>query len=738
MPQDDNNHRKKQHSKKNTLRKSGILQSDIWTDLSDDCKIIEHGQFILSRHSEILYTLKTQVQKVSMETRQRYQIIVATRLSPLLILLLALGSLLPLASSAQGTAFTYQGHLNDSGAPATGTYDLRFTVYDSTNSPGAVIAGPITNAAVTVNQGLFVAQLDFGPGVFTGPDLWLEIGVRTNGGSNFTELTPRQFLSPVPYAIFAGSASNLLGTLPATQLSGTLPLVQLPPNVITNNSEQVNLSGIFNAAGGNLATTNFVQNNFAVTFPSNLIWQTNLPGGISNFLYNTEVPDGTVVVCPYSNLPPSITNNPHYFGPWMGLNYVQQAINYCAEYPDRISGVGGGKILVVGINYCPAPLIFANSLQSAGLGDVTAFDVEAPSFTAGGLVCAVNPCIRLAGVNNNTILSSMSFTMKNLIVSSLDNSPTNLFEMEETVSRLYLGYNWFGFWGTLTNHQDVYGLAGLTVPTTSSGVAGHNLTLEIWGSGDDMYTVENNSFLGIQGVYFNPDHGTFRDNFFSYCGGPSAWTTSAWAAGATIVLGQNVNSDRLFEHNYFYGCPYTYLTSQGGNLDGYTSNAADRDLAVGDANIEGTYNTIRVNGGYILQLGGTGMLKGSSFAASMSGGDLGLPPSKYPNAVISVGTTTGDYRFNMDSTGFTLSSGSFNGNGSGLTGLNASSFTTGTLPSSRLNGTYAGTVAMPNPANSFAGSFSGNGSGLTFTNAAGAAFSLVVNSTTNGFILVPH
>ena len=29
---------------------------------------------------------------------------------------------------AQGTAFTYQGRLNDGGNPANGIYDLRFTV----------------------------------------------------------------------------------------------------------------------------------------------------------------------------------------------------------------------------------------------------------------------------------------------------------------------------------------------------------------------------------------------------------------------------------------------------------------------------------------------------------------------------------------------------------------------------------------------------------------------------------
>ena len=50
----------------------------------------------------------------------------------------------PNSLHAQGTAFTYQGRLIDGGSPANGSYDLRFAVYDSTNSPGMPIAGPLT------------------------------------------------------------------------------------------------------------------------------------------------------------------------------------------------------------------------------------------------------------------------------------------------------------------------------------------------------------------------------------------------------------------------------------------------------------------------------------------------------------------------------------------------------------------------------------------------------------------
>jgi hypothetical protein len=125
------------------------------------------------------------------------------------------------SAPAQTTAFTYQGRLNSAGLPANGIFDLRFTVYDSSNNPGGIVAGPITNSTVAVSNALFVTTLDLGAGVFTGPDRWLEIGVSPTGSGNFTILTPRQQLAPAPYAIFAGSASNLSGTLNFTSLSSS-------------------------------------------------------------------------------------------------------------------------------------------------------------------------------------------------------------------------------------------------------------------------------------------------------------------------------------------------------------------------------------------------------------------------------------------------------------------------------------------------------------------------------------
>lgn len=125
---------------------------------------------------------------------------------------------------AQGTAFTYQGRLNDGANPATGNYDLKFTIYDVSGG-GDVVAGPVTNSPTSVSNGLFTVTLDFGAGVFTGAERWLEIAVRTNGGEAFTALSPRPKLTPTPYAI---TSANLSGPLPAVQLTGTIAPASLP------------------------------------------------------------------------------------------------------------------------------------------------------------------------------------------------------------------------------------------------------------------------------------------------------------------------------------------------------------------------------------------------------------------------------------------------------------------------------------------------------------------------------
>ncbi|NJN82053.1 MAG: hypothetical protein HC802_07065 [Caldilineaceae bacterium] len=60
-----------------------------------------------------------------------------------------------------GTAFTYQGTLNDNGSPANGSYDFQFILYEA--SRGGAQVGPTVDVDdVDVQDGRFTTRLDFG------------------------------------------------------------------------------------------------------------------------------------------------------------------------------------------------------------------------------------------------------------------------------------------------------------------------------------------------------------------------------------------------------------------------------------------------------------------------------------------------------------------------------------------------------------------------------------------------
>src|SRR4051812_49281595 len=122
-----------------------------------------------------------------------------------LLCLLLLGP--AMCAWSQGTAFTYQGRLIDNGSPASGDYDLSFSIFDDPTA-GNQVGDSLTNAPTSVSNGLFTVILDFGAGVFDGSQRWLEIAVSEAGADDFAVLTPRQPLTPTPYAIRAQAADT--------------------------------------------------------------------------------------------------------------------------------------------------------------------------------------------------------------------------------------------------------------------------------------------------------------------------------------------------------------------------------------------------------------------------------------------------------------------------------------------------------------------------------------------------
>ena len=203
------------------------------------------------------------------------------RLSILLALVLA-GEACALA---QGTAFTYQGYLTASGAPATGVYDMRFVLRDALTGGNQVPGTPVPAGLVAVSNGQFTATLDFGAAAFNGAARWLEIGVRTNGSAvAHTTLAPRQALTATPYATMASSAATYTGAVSDSQLSA---------NVVRLSTPQT-FSGLttFGPASGApfaVTSTNRVTNLHADLldgFSANAFWNIggNAGTGASNFV----------------------------------------------------------------------------------------------------------------------------------------------------------------------------------------------------------------------------------------------------------------------------------------------------------------------------------------------------------------------------------------------------------------------------------------------------------------------
>lgn len=183
-----------------------------------------------------------------------------------LLALLTINSQLSTAQ-AQGTAFTYQGRLNSGANPANGSYDLTFTLFN-TNATGVAVAGPVTNSAIAVSNGLFATVIDFGADAFTSTGSnWLEIAVRATGGGSFSTLAPRQQLTPTPYAITAenlasvvqnntitpGNNNTVSGGFNNFCLGGGAIVAGGLDNYSTADFSTVS-GGYYDSAGGNYAT----------------------------------------------------------------------------------------------------------------------------------------------------------------------------------------------------------------------------------------------------------------------------------------------------------------------------------------------------------------------------------------------------------------------------------------------------------------------------------------------------
>jgi len=124
-----------------------------------------------------------------------------------------------------GTAFTYSGQLQQTGSPANAVCDFQFSLWDAATG-GAQVGATLTNNAAGVSNGLFTVTLDFGAVAFTGDARWLQVAVRTNAASAFSQLLPRQSVPTTPYALCAVMAGKVAATNLIGNFTGGITLQQ--------------------------------------------------------------------------------------------------------------------------------------------------------------------------------------------------------------------------------------------------------------------------------------------------------------------------------------------------------------------------------------------------------------------------------------------------------------------------------------------------------------------------------
>ncbi|MHC4655772.1 MAG: hypothetical protein ACYS91_12265 [Planctomycetota bacterium] len=129
------------------------------------------------------------------------------------MLVLALGLMVSLTQVGKavpmGTAWTYQGRLMDANGPADGLYDLQFGLFADPILNSSQVGSPVEVNDIDIIDGYFTVELDFGNVAFKGDARWLEIGVKPwDSEERYTLLSPRQEVTPTPYALYAQNANT--------------------------------------------------------------------------------------------------------------------------------------------------------------------------------------------------------------------------------------------------------------------------------------------------------------------------------------------------------------------------------------------------------------------------------------------------------------------------------------------------------------------------------------------------
>lgn len=208
-----------------------------------------------------------------------------------------------------GSAFTYQGELEQSGVGVNDNCDFSFGLWDA--PAGGTMLGQDDLFNVQVAEGTFTVELDFGGGVFEGQSHWLEIAVDCPaGGGEFVMLSPRQELTPAPNALFSETAATVdwsgLTNVPAGLDDGDdvddadadpnneIQDLELAGNMLTltGDATPVDLSGLIVDTDDQTLEEVLTQGNDAALIPITNLASPTAPGDAATKAYVDAHTDG--------------------------------------------------------------------------------------------------------------------------------------------------------------------------------------------------------------------------------------------------------------------------------------------------------------------------------------------------------------------------------------------------------------------------------------------------------------
>ncbi|HUA65128.1 MAG TPA: hypothetical protein VME24_04725, partial [Alphaproteobacteria bacterium] len=572
--------------------------------------------------------------------------------------------------------------------------------------------------------------------------------VSTNGANAFSNVTPRQFLSPVPYAI---TAENVSGALASSALSGTYS------GAVTFNNSNNSFTGSFAGNGANVTNVNAAMLN---GLSSSNFWQTggnNVAAG--QFLGSTNFQIVQVLV-----------NGTRAF--------LLTPTTNDANHSALVNVVGGSP---------------ANTIVPGAYGSVIGGGGASNYFGASTLANTVASDLSfIGGGGGNSVQTNSTYSV-------IGGGEGNFIQPNPgDLDQPNYGYGVIG--GGQQN--------SLQTNAYMSFIGGGQLNsvqvgsyLSVLGGGEDNIIQPASQWSVLAGGYFNVVQGGGR---YAFLGGGYENLIGSNAAEATVAGGMN-NSDYAAGSTIGGGQDNTIQSGSttaviaGGNINSITGDSPDSFIGGGFENLiqassggsdviaGGFHNTISSNGNYSAILGGDdNIIQGSpsyttGYATIVGGygnviepysyysfiggglnntnGGAGLQacavvPGGYANyaggefsfaagqrakanfqgdfvwadsqaadfnstandeflirAQGGVGINKGNPAYALDVAG-TVNASSFIGIGAGLTNLNASQITTGTLPVAQLpptvvvNGAqntvlgnlFATTLELPNPA----------------------------------------